>query len=200
MSRERLRARADRVNQEADLGEMLSEWGYAVVPDRQREQQFSCDLHGPDNKPSARYYGLSNSTYCWVCQQKRDAIAYVMEKELMGFREAVEHLEVRCGLAPLPWDDDRDAPKTPEQEFEESTATRAGTYEEERDRLRSFLDTETADRLNPPALSQEKLLAFWEAFDRVEYGVARQNWDESKGSSALVALRGRVMEALEEAS
>lgn len=198
MSRERLRARADRVNREADLGEMLSEWGYSVVPDRHREQQFSCDLHGPDYKPSARYYGLSNSTYCWVCQKKRDAIAWVMEKELLGFRDAVEHLEARCGLEALPWDDDRDAPRSLEQEFEESMSRPSGTYEQERDRLKSLLETETADRLNPPALSQQQLLAFWEVCDRVEYGVARQNWSEQKGKGAILSLRERVMEALRE--
>jgi len=195
VSRERLRARADRVNQEADLGEMLSEWGYSVVPDRMREQQFSCDLHGPDHKPSARYYGLSNSTYCWVCQKKRDAIEWVMEKEMVGFREAVEHLEERCGLAPLPWDDERERVVLPEDEIEEATVVRSGTYEQERDRLRKFLETLTKERdLDPP-----KLLAFWEVFDRVEYGVARQNWGETKGKSALQALRDRVMEALKEA-
>ena len=183
------------MKEEADLGEMLSEWGYSVVPDRQREQQFSCDLHGPDNKPSARYYGLSNSTYCWVCQKTRDAIAWVVEKELMGFREAVEHLEARCGLAPLPWDDERDAPVTPEQEFAAATAVPEGTYEEGCGRLRKFLDTLTAER----DLDQQTLLAFWEVFDRIEYGVARQNWGETKGTQAVAALRSRVMETLQEA-
>ena len=195
MSRERLRARADRANNEADLGEMLSEWGYSVVPDRQREQQFSCDLHGPDNKPSARYYGLSNSTYCWVCQQKRDAIAWVMEKELMGFREAVEHLEEREGLAPLPWDDERDRPVSPEQELDASMV-HAGGYEVTRDRLRKFLDTLTAER----DLDRQMLLALGQDIDRVEYGVARQQWGEGQGSTALAKLRKRVMETLEEAS
>jgi hypothetical protein len=194
VSRERLRARADRANQEADLGELLSEWGYSVVPDRVREQQFSCDLHGADHKPSARYYGLSNSTYCWVCQKKRDAIAWVMEKDMVGFREAVEQLEERLGLEPLPWDDERDAPKTPEQEFKESTERPSGTYEQHRDRLCKFLETLTTER----DLDSRSLLAFWEVFDRVEYGVARQNWGEPKGISAILALRERVMTALKE--
>ena len=92
MSRTRLRARADRVNQECDLGDLLQGYGYGVVPDRQREQQFSCDLHGMDNKPSARLYGYNNTTYCWVCQKKRDAISYVMEKEHLNFRDAIEQL------------------------------------------------------------------------------------------------------------
>jgi DNA primase len=195
VSRERLRARADRVNQEADLGEMLAEWGYAVVPDRQREQQFSCDLHGPDNKPSARYYGPSNSTYCWVCQKTRDPIAWMMEKEFFGFREAVEELESRCGFESLPWSDEHERVVTPEDEIGEATRRAAGSYEDERDRLRRFLDTLTTER----ELNAQRMLAFWEAFDRVEYGVAKEGWEQRKGISALSALRERVLEALREA-
>lgn len=192
MSRERLRARADRVKEEADLGELLQEWGYTVVPDRQREQQFSCDLHGPDNKPSARYYGSTNSTYCWVCQKTRDSIAWVMEKEHVGFREAVEVLEARCGLAPLPWDDEHERVVRPEEEIEQATVVEHG-YEEARDRLQKFLDSITRER----DLECGVLLAFWEAFDRIEYGVARQRWPDEKGLTALRHLRQRVMETLE---
>lgn len=196
MSRQRLRARADRVNQEADLGEMLSEWGYSVVPDRVREQQFSCDLHGPDNKPSARYYGMSNSTYCWVCQKTRDPIAWMMEKEMLGFREAIEELEARLGLESLPWDDDRERPVRLEDELQEAASVPAGTYEQSFERFSRFLQTLTDER----DLSPKALLGFWEALDRVSYGVARQNWGEAKGQHVLHSLRERVMQALQEQS
>lgn len=190
MSRGRLRARADRVKEEADLGELLAEWGYMVVPDRQREQQFSCDLHGPDHKPSARYYGLSNSTYCWVCQVQRDAIQWVMEKEMLDFRGAIEHLEDRLGLPPLPWDDDRERRVSAEDEVAEASVRPVRSYEQERDRLRTILRDLTDDR----QLARDDLLAFWEVFDRIDYGIAKQNWEEAKGASATARLRERVME------
>ena len=195
MSRTRLRARADRVNETCDLGEMLQSYGYAVVPDRQREQQFSCDLHGLDNKPSARLYGYNNTTYCWVCQKKRDAIAYVMEKEHLNFRGAIEQLERRLGLPTLPWDDEADREPDPVDEFEEIGRHDVG-YEDERERIRKFLDTLTSER----DLDAKTLLAFWEVFDRVDYGVAKQDWGEPKGAEALTQLRTRLMEQLREAS
>lgn len=195
MSRSRLRARADRVNQECDLGELLQGYGYAVVPDRQREQQFSCDLHGLDNKPSARLYGHNNTTYCWVCQKKRDPISYVMEKEHLNFRGAIEQLEQRLGLPTLPWDDEAERVLDPVDEVAEVSRADVN-YETERERMRRFLDTLTAER----DLDARTLLAFWEVFDRVDYGVAKQSWGEPKGVEALTQLRGRLMERLKEAS
>lgn len=194
MSRQRLKARADRVREEADLGEMLGEWGYSVVSDRHREQQFSCDLHGIDNKPSARYYGRTNSTYCWVCQKSRDAISYMMEKEGLSFRRAIEALEAKLGLESLPWDDEEDVPHRPEDEIDEVLATPSRGYEHSRDRTLKLLDTLTVER----DLPQKKMLAFWNVFDRVEYGVARQNWSEEKGATAMETLRTRVMDSLRE--
>jgi hypothetical protein len=198
MMRDRLRARRDRVLEMVDLGEMLQEYGYAVVPDRHREQQFSCDLHGPDHKPSARYYGTSNTTYCWVCQKKRHALDWVMEKELLDFRGAIEALERRLGLKALPWDDDGyQEPVRPEDELDE-LAIRRVSYSEERDRMQKFLDGLTRERFDrsvgEEGVSCSTLLSFWEVFDRVDYGMAREEWPESKGIDALNKLRERVLE------
>ncbi len=196
MSRSRLRARADRVNQECDLGDLLQGYGYAVVPDRQREQQFSCDLHGVDNKPSARLYGANNTTYCWVCQKSRDPIAYVMEKENVNFREAIEALERRLGLPTLPWsDEDGDDEEDPGDELDR-IAHPPASYDAERGRVCKLLETLTKER----DLDARTLLSFWEVLDRVDYGVARQNWGEKKGIEAVGQLRARLMERLRTAS
>lgn len=196
MSRSRLRARADRVNQECDLGDLLQSYGYMVVPDRQREQQFSCDLHGVDNKPSARLYGPNNTTYCWVCQKSRDPIAYVMEKEGVNFREAIETLERRLGLPTLPWEDEQHEGRPDPARELDRIADPGTSYDGERTRIEKLLLTLTRER----DLDARTLLSFWEVFDRVDYGVARQNWGEAKGMEAMVQLRGRLMERLREAS
>lgn len=195
MSFERLRARADRVKQECDLGALLQEYGYAVVPDRHREQQFSCDLHGPDNKPSARLYGHNNTTYCWVCQKTRDPISYMMEKELINFREAVERLEERLGLPPLPWSDEKNKPVDVADEIEAMAHTSA-SYEDEKMRVGKFLQSLTTDR----DLDMESLLSFWEVYDRIDYGVARQNWPENKGAVAMLKLLERIKKKCKELS
>jgi hypothetical protein len=195
MSFERMRARAERVKIECDLGALLQEYGYAVFPDRHREQQFSCDLHGVDNSPSARLYGHNNTTYCWACGKTRDPISYVMEKELKNFRGAVEYLEKKMGLPPLPWSDEQQRPVTVEDEITkiEKVSTTV-TYEQAKQRLGKFLESLTTDR----DVGASALLSFWEVYDRVDYGVARENWEEHKGAAAMEGLRERVMQKLKE--
>ncbi len=187
----RSRARADRVNRACNLGDLLSHYGYNVVPDEHREQQFPCTLHGRDGKASARYYPVSNSTYCWVCHKTRDPIAYVMEHENIGFPEAIRFLEDRLGLDPLPWSDDFERPQTEVDKINEM-ALRRTTYAAEHERTRKLLDNLTRDR----DLDAPTLLLFWEVFDRVDHGITREQWPEAKAISAMEHLRQRVFEKL----
>jgi hypothetical protein len=187
----RMRSRADRVNRLCDLGELLNDYGYDVVPDNQREQQFACTLHGRDGKPSARYYPISNSTYCWVCHKTRDSIAYVMAHENVNFVDAIRHLEGRLGLDPLPWEDDVERPRTEVEKIDEM-ARRRTTYAAERDRTQKLLDRLTEDR----DLDAPSVLLFWEVFDRIDYGVERESWPEVKSIAALEHLRQRVFEKI----
>ena len=62
----RARKRADRIREEVPIQQVLADYGYAVDPAYEGEQQYSCDLHGSgqDNSPSARVYPDSGSTYC----------------------------------------------------------------------------------------------------------------------------------------
>ena len=195
MSFERLRARAERIKEEGDLGQLLQDYGYAVVPDRHREQQFACDLHGVDNKPSARLYGHNNTTYCWVCQKTRDPISYVMEKELVNFREAVEQLEKKLNLPPLPWSDEKNEPANVANEIE-AMEVQAASFEREKERVGKFLQCLTSDR----DLNATTLLSLWEVYDRIDYGVARQNWPETKGAVAMLKLLERAKDKCKEMS
>ena len=47
---------------------------------------------------------------------------------------------------------------------------------------------------------KKKDRAFWEVFDRVDYGVARENWGTDKGIAAMIRLREHVMDHLKKAS
>jgi hypothetical protein len=63
----RLDRRLARIKAEIDISQLLSDYGYKVFANGgDREQQFSCNLHGNgrDLKPSARVYGHSQSWYC----------------------------------------------------------------------------------------------------------------------------------------
>lgn len=63
----RAEAASTRIREEIPILQVLQSYGYHVRADAgDREQQFSCDMHGTgrDNKPSARVYPASNSWYC----------------------------------------------------------------------------------------------------------------------------------------
>ena len=197
MSLNRLKRRALRANEQSDLGEILQEYGYLVMPDPHREQQFACDLHGPDNKPSARFYGSTNSFHCFACAKSRDPIEFIKDKEQVGFKQAIEILEKRLKLPPLPWEDDDDE-SDPRDETEreiDQIANATSSYEDDQTRLKSFLDGLTQDR----DLDANSLLKFWEAYDRIDYHVREDQWNTDKGKVALRSLHAQVMEHLKEA-
>jgi len=191
----RIAKRAARVKDKADLGKLLGEYGYGVVSDAHREQQFACDLHGPDNKPSARYYGLTNSFHCFACAKSRDVIAFVQDKEQIGFLKAIEHLERWLHLPALPWDEGDEDAGDPLNEFDreiEDLRHPTVTYEDVHRRVQKFLTVLTRDRDS----DMKSLLRSWEAFDRVTYHVHEGHWDEQTGIVGLRTLFDQVLERL----
>ena len=83
---------ADRIRAEVPIVDVLYGYGYAVHPDGEdREQQFSCDLHGDgaDTKPSARVYPDGGSFHCFACGRSRDAITLVRSSLIQPLRRGV---------------------------------------------------------------------------------------------------------------
>ena len=113
-----LRRRADRVKKKVQIRQLLYDLGYRVRPDSgDREEQFPCDLHGDgrDLKFSARVY--SDQWYCFGCDKSRDVIETVREKLDLGFSDAIQWLEKKYDLPPLPFESsDYIRPATPQEE------------------------------------------------------------------------------------
>jgi hypothetical protein len=65
---------------------------FSLNPMRVNEAQFKCPFHGKDNKPSARFYRDTQSCWCWVCQKSWDVVSFVMDKEQMYFKQAINFL------------------------------------------------------------------------------------------------------------
>lgn len=146
------RRRAKRIQTDVPLADVLRRYHY-VIDESHREQQFRCDLHGKDNKPSARFYPASNSTYCWVCHRARNPIDYVKEKENVGFGRAMEFLESWFRLPPLPWEDGDDGQREiPVFEIKDRTPLEA---------LESCLMISTRNHL----LTMNQALKLWDVFD-----------------------------------
>lgn len=194
------RVRADRIREEIDIAQVLEDYGYDVrAGSGDREEQFSCDLHGDghDIKPSARVYPDSQSWYCFACDIPRDAIATVQAIEDLEFWPAVKHLEAKYGLPPLRWDGPR----------ESGPATVAGvseglrydrTFEDDLKRLYVRLERATRER----SVDMRRLLAYWEAADKVAWhvlGPRREGngpWSDREGQTVLSKLQERLFEAL----
>ena len=156
---------ADRIRTEISIVQVLFDYGYAVDPrGEDREQQFSCDLHGDgrDSKPSGRAYPGSGQFFCFACGRSRDTVTLVMEKESLTFWDAVRVLEKKYNLPPLAWDPSEGPPDTPLQEVENSLDNREKP-DQALLRLARFLDGITRER----SLDPQKCAGLWEAHDRI---------------------------------
>lgn len=194
---DRSEAAVARIREVVPILQVLASYGYGVRDDGgDREQQFSCDLHGTgrDTKPSARVYPESGSWYCFACDATRDAIGTVMAKDGLKFWDAVGALEKAYGLEALPRDfgtGQEYLTKTMRVVNEILDPTR--TFEQDATRARKFLDNRTLDRDLPMA----QLLLFWEKFDETLYYVEEvQTWTEDKGRVVLGKLLSKINEVI----
>lgn len=192
----RSKAVADRIRAEIPIVQVLHDYGYHVDPEGEdREQQFSCDLHGSgrDRKPSARVYPESSSFHCFGCGRSRDAITLVREKENVEFWQAVRMLEQRYGLAPLPWEGPEAAPD-PERVVSKVEGilhhTTKQTAEQILERVSRMVDTSCRDRSATP----EQCAAWWEARDKIAYMAAHGDIPADIAKQAALRVLNSVRE------
>lgn len=188
----RSRDRADRIRAEVPIIEVLATYGYNVHVGGDREQQFSCDLHGDgtDSKPSARAYPNTNQWYCFACSTSRDAIQTVREKEGLDFRAACDLLERRFNLAPLPWSQDDEVRRFDLEAYLEAPIP---TASDARARVASLLKSVTSEK----SLPLGELLKLWEEHDRLALFLEKN----SEGLlDEFLALRDRVVNSIRSSS
>jgi len=80
--------------------DVLMERGIQEVPDKSTPMQISCPFHGPDNKPSARFYPAgSGRSYdivrCFKCKENWDCINFYAKFKGLKFMDALVELERR---------------------------------------------------------------------------------------------------------
>jgi len=90
------------INKYVRLGNILRETGYLRTD--MEEEQFSCPFHGKDSKPSARYYRVTDSCYCFTCHQAWDLYSYLMQRDTATFKEVINTLikHYKIDLSRLP--------------------------------------------------------------------------------------------------
>lgn len=177
--------RADRIREAIDLGSILSDYGYSVRPNMDREQQFSCDLHGDgnDGKPSARYYPGSQSWYCFACGRARDAITTVKEKEGWDFNKTCTHLERKSGLPPLP------AQKKAKRKSFQVIIKKEQTWESCKEFVENTLLAHTKT-----TLTTLESLKLWQAFDLICYQHQEEVLSDSDAMNRMQLIGRKVMD------
>jgi hypothetical protein len=197
----RWRKRIDRIKAEIPIVRVLSDYGYAVRDGaEEREQQFSCDLHGDgnDTKPSGRVYPDSSSWFCFACSTARDAVATVQAKEGLDFKSAVTKLEAKYGLPTLPWDDDDEeearAPVKPKLTDEVQALLHSDKpFAEDLKLLRAQLGWLTKDR----ELPMDPILRLWEASDAIAWMLEHGDITEASARGALAKVRLKLRDMQE---
>ena len=181
----------NKLREEVSILDLLIHYGYRVHPGGgDREQQFSCDLHGDgrDGRPSARVYPASGSFYCFACSKSRDVIELVRAKEDLGFWQAVRFLERMFSLTPLENRFEPPAgsliPQETSRELDQSMS-----FSRMRQRVENYLLSLTVDR----SVSKDKILRLWETLDHLVFQVEGRHGkpgalSESRGVKELEQL------------
>lgn len=95
-----IKERSNAVRKAFNAYDCLSEFGYGeLLVDTDTAVQVSCPFHGPDKRPSARYYP-SSSRYtdyvrCYYCKENWDSIHLYMKFKGVSFMDALKELERR---------------------------------------------------------------------------------------------------------
>lgn len=193
----RAKAAADRIRAEVPIVDVLYQYGYRVHPDGEdREQQFSCDLHGTgtDTKPSARVYPETASFHCFACGRSRDAITLVREKEGVEFWQAVKMLESKYGLPPLPWSGPEvDPGKQTEDRVKKALQQDQGqSVEQVFIRIDRLVDSCCRER----SVTPHQCAAWWEARDKVAHYHGKEIITEDAAKAAAYRILAAIREYL----
>ena len=119
-----VRDRIKAVSERYDVHDALIEFNIEV-DDRDVTLQIQCPLpgHGPDNRPSARYYATDGSSsahfYCYKCKMRLDGVGLFAKMKGLDFMRALSELERRFSIKTL---------KRPEASLQ-APIDKSGTYE-----------------------------------------------------------------------
>jgi len=119
----------------------------------------------------------------------------VRAKVDLDFMGAIEWLETKYNLPPMPFEegDDTVAPRTAAQQIADSIVT-LQTFDEIKDQTRKRLDRVTKER----SLPLDDLLVFWETFDQISYGHHKDQIPEHKAKRAMALLAVNILEKMKE--
>lgn len=87
----------EQVRSQTDLVSLISESTTLIPEHGGQEFKCLCPFHD-DHNPSMRIYPARQSYRCWVCDEAGDAFSWVMKREGLSFREALELLANRAHI------------------------------------------------------------------------------------------------------
>lgn len=188
--------RVERIKEAVGMTQLLSDLGYGVYPGGQ-DQQFACDLHGADNKPSARTYD-DNRAYCFACAKQRDQVSWVMDREGLDFNAACDWLEDRYGLSRFQYEGKAERAGRPKEvlipDLPNPEPAQELDWDRESGRVRALITGVWEDR----TVDWQTIYKWWEVYDMIGYrcrGKTRSERElrQQKGARQMLKLRERIM-------
>ena len=115
-----VRRRVEAVQKTYNAYDALTEHG-SDLPNRHGDFQLSCPFHGPDSRPSARYYGANANPHfhCYTCKVHEYGVGLYAKFKSLKFMQALVDLERRFGIK---------IPKRPEGVDIEEPAEKGAEY------------------------------------------------------------------------
>lgn len=181
----------EQVRQAVDIVDLVG--GYISLRRQGRGYVGTCPWHD-DSRPSLQVNPERQSWKCWVCDVGGDVFSFVMKMERLEFREALEMLAERAGVALAP------PPRQPgaggagaESQFDRKNLLRAVAWAEEQffQCLRSAAAAEPARRyLEDRGVSPESV-------ERFRLGFAPLEWDWLLKRAEAARLSPAVLERVD---
>lgn len=173
-----IRRRVDAVRKAYTAFDAMTEHGHGdAIPDPDTPSQLSCPYHGPDNRPSARFYpkmgGDHDYVHCYFCKESWDSINLFMKFRGLPFIDALKDLERRFRIRVPERPDAPDFEEPPDR----SSSSYVSSAWEDVARIMPILERKLA-RLRDVA-SITDYVRFCRVLDAVQWDLDRNDGDST---------------------
>lgn len=203
LKKEYMRARVKHLKKYVPIRSVLKHY-HIELRLTDQEEQYPCPLHGDgqDQGYSGRVYPETDSTYCWGCQQARDQIKWVQDRESVSFMDAIHILEKAFEVPALP-----DIYEFYDNSGGESQgSSRAENGNTLTNKIKSLLDNSEeqvsfeyiekkimrAIEDYPERIGIERALKMFYVYDSVLYDIHRDSLSPEDGKKILLALHTKL--------
>lgn len=191
-----IRRRVQAVRDVYTAFDAMMEGGHGeMIPDPDTASQISCPFHGPDNRPSARFYprmgGTHDYVHCYFCKESWDSVNLYMRIKGLRFMDALKDLErryhVKVPVRP-------DMPDDYEEPPDKSSADYVSEAWQDVGRVLPILETKL--RRLRDAASMTDYVKFCRVLDAVAWDLDRNKGEQTPQMVVVLDKLRKMMDGL----